>query len=54
MTRILSSAILVWALAAQSGRAPAPIALHPDNPHYFLWRGQADGPHHLGASTTAR
>ena len=40
MIRILSSAMLVWALAAQSGRAPAPIALHPDNPHYFLWRGR--------------
>jgi hypothetical protein len=27
-------------LAGQSGVAPAPIALHPDNPHYFLWRGK--------------
>ncbi len=25
-------------LAADS--APVPIALHPDNPHYFLWRGK--------------
>ena len=26
----------VSSLAAESG----PIALHPDNPHYFLWRGK--------------
>jgi hypothetical protein len=31
---------LVVVLAGQSGAAPAPIALHPDNPHYFLWRGE--------------
>ncbi len=39
---------LVFALAvtvsatvqAVAPRALAPIALHPDNPHYFLWRGQ--------------
>jgi hypothetical protein len=28
------------ALAALNLRAAAPLALHPDNPHYFLWRGQ--------------
>lgn len=27
-------------LTAQSGPSSAPIALHPDNPHYFLWRGK--------------
>ena len=26
------------ALAAAA--SPAPISLHPDNPHYFLWRGE--------------
>jgi hypothetical protein len=24
----------------QAGTASTPIALHPDNPHYFLWRGK--------------
>lgn len=33
---ILSSAVLV----STSAGAPAPISLHPDNPHYFLWRGK--------------
>jgi hypothetical protein len=33
------------ALLAGQGRAASqassgPIALHPDNPHYFLWRGK--------------
>ncbi len=28
------------ALAGTSARATAPIQLHPDNPHYFLWRGR--------------
>jgi hypothetical protein len=26
--------------AVASGQAVAPIQLHPDNPHYFLWRGK--------------
>jgi hypothetical protein len=26
--------------AAQESRAGRPIALHPDNPHYFQWRGR--------------
>jgi hypothetical protein len=32
----------LWACAAgpQEGGAPPPIALHPENPHYFLWRGK--------------
>ncbi len=34
-------ALLVSAgLAVGSALAAAPLALHPDNPHYFLWRGQ--------------
>jgi hypothetical protein len=37
---------LICALAAPAATVPAaqaptaPIALHPDNPHYFLWRGR--------------
>ena len=52
--RLLWTVLLLSALAAQNQRVVTPIALHPDNPHYFLWRGQADDPHHLRASTTAR
>src|SRR5215204_886321 len=40
-------ALAVAALAASASATPAaqtaataPIALHPDNPHYFLWRGR--------------
>jgi hypothetical protein len=34
-------AALVWAAAQAAAAAPAkPIALHPDNPHYFLFRGK--------------
>ena len=43
----LALALAVVALTAWSPAAPAaqrvaarPIALHPDNPHYFLWRGR--------------
>lgn len=35
---VLSTASL--ALIGQQKPAPAPIALHPENPHYFLWRGR--------------
>jgi len=32
----------VWCGAARCVEAPAkPIQLHPENPHYFLWRGKA-------------
>jgi hypothetical protein len=31
---------LVFFAAAALGAAAAPLALHPDNPRYFLWRGQ--------------
>jgi hypothetical protein len=42
MRNLLSSLILPVLLAAPCARAGAfdPIALHPRNPHYFLWRGQ--------------
>lgn len=30
---------LLTLLSASSAVAAAPIALHPENPHYFLWRG---------------
>src|ERR1043166_6682547 len=32
------AALLYHALAASA--APEPVRLHPDNPHYFLWRGK--------------
>ena len=28
------------AYAVQNRRAPAPLSLHPENPHYFQWRGR--------------
>ena len=34
---------LVWLVASvvlAAAASPAPISLHPDNPHYFLWRGE--------------
>lgn len=34
------SAALICALVISASAAPAPLALHPENPHYFLWRGQ--------------
>jgi len=30
----------VFAGAAQPAKKFKPIQLHPDNPHYFLWRGR--------------
>jgi hypothetical protein len=39
MNRIVV-ACLAALVGAQSGSSTAPIALHPDNPHYFLWRGK--------------
>src|SRR6266545_7118815 len=35
-----SPAQLLALLAIVPGLCAAPIALHPDNPHYFLWRGK--------------
>src|SRR5688500_12058173 len=50
MNRPVRAMVLVLALAAQFVAASAvhqaqvpsavPIALHPDNPHYFQWRGR--------------
>ncbi|UCC96576.1 MAG: hypothetical protein JSW66_12110 [Phycisphaerales bacterium] len=40
---LCASVLLPVAAAAQtavSGQAVKPIRLHPDNPHYFLWRGR--------------
>ncbi|HTD68292.1 MAG TPA: cellulase family glycosylhydrolase [Candidatus Limnocylindria bacterium] len=34
------SAAILFAFVAVASAARAPIALHPQNPHYFLWRGQ--------------
>ena len=39
LTFIVLAASAPAAPAAQTAAAP-PIALHPDNPHYFLWRGR--------------
>lgn len=36
----LSAVALLVAGAGPAAPAAAPIALHPDNPHYFLWRGK--------------
>lgn len=32
--------LLAFAANAVSTRAAEPIRLHPDNPHYFIWRGE--------------
>ena len=32
--------ILVFAFAGPAHAAEKPLALHPDNPHYFLFRGE--------------
>ncbi len=37
---ILLAAIMVTAITASGSNLYDPIALHPENPHYFLWRGQ--------------
>lgn len=40
--RVKTTVFPAAALAFLAGglQAAAPLALHPDNPHYFLWRGQ--------------
>src|SRR3974390_3517107 len=43
MTRLVSPTLMIPVLlvATSVPAAPSdPIALHPQNPHYFLWRGQ--------------
>ena len=43
---LLQTALMIWMTAAflfghaLLARAGQPIALHPDNPHYFLWNGK--------------
>ncbi len=34
--------VVVLSLAEAVGLTAAPLALHPDNPHYFLWRGRPE------------
>src|SRR5258708_6530869 len=36
----LSVAVVAFLLAAADSVSAEPLALHPDNPHYFLWRGK--------------
>ncbi len=36
---LVFAAVVAAGIAAQPGRAE-PIGLHPENPHYFLWRGR--------------
>src|SRR3954464_12273364 len=36
---LVFGAVCVLSSAALAAR-PAPISLHPANPHYFLWRGK--------------
>lgn len=38
--RLLFVFSLLLATATRSACGTAPLALHPDNPHYFLWRGK--------------
>ena len=38
LARILPLTLIASSLLAGEP-APVPLALHPDNPHYFLWRG---------------
>jgi len=38
--RIAKSLLPVLVVMGGSVRGAAPLALHPDNPHYFLWRGK--------------
>lgn len=40
MRPLLTVLILAGLLQATAGRGTPPIALHPDNPHYFQWRGR--------------
>ena len=39
-TYIVLISIAVHAVTAQPAKMVKPIQLHPDNPHYFLWRGE--------------
>lgn len=37
---MLNSILILTAFQASNGQSVKPIALHPDNPHYFLFRGK--------------
>ena len=39
MKTLFAAILSAFAVSAGAARV-APLALHPDNPHYFLWRGQ--------------
>lgn len=32
--------LLLWTVPTSAAESFPPLALHPDNPHYFLWRGK--------------
>jgi hypothetical protein len=38
--RCAATALALLAACAQAGVAASPLSLHPDNPHYFLFRGR--------------
>lgn len=39
--KVFLCAAMFWlAAVSDAAAAPSPIQLHPDNPHYFLWRGK--------------
>ena len=40
MSRMVLACLAALVAGQQAGTASTPIALHPDNPHYFLWRGK--------------
>jgi hypothetical protein len=40
LTTVLLVVLLVAGWAPTQPTGPAPLALHPDNPHYFLWDGR--------------
>ena len=35
-----SADVRTWVAPAERESVAFPIRLHPDNPHYFLWRGK--------------
>ena len=39
-TLLLLTLVVVWPWLVASTRAAEPITLHPENPHYFLFRGK--------------
>ena len=52
---VMAPLVAVAVLALGSGiLAEEPIKLHPENPHYFLFRGQPTGRSSRPGSTTGR